>query len=625
MTGARILYIDLTSRIWESDPVTDEVVRDYIGGRGINARLLYDFVPAGIDPLGPDNVLILGVGLLAGTDAPSAGRTTVTAKSPATGRYSKSSLGGHWGALLRYSGYEHVVLRGQAEEPVILHITDEGVRFLPAKDIWGTDVRQATEAVRAELGDGDAQVLTIGPAGENLVRFAAIMGSIYNAAGRTGLGAVLGSKKVKAIAVSMGSNAVRPALPERWLQTVREASAKVVAGPQGLRHYGTSGAIPYLNELRALPAYNFTRSHTPDAYRLSGQYLVERGYLKGRVACFGCSLGCHRFVRIDAGPYKGAFCGGPEYETMSALGCGCGITDPEAVIRANELCNIYGLDTISTGAVIQWVMESIERGALSRSDCEGLDIRWGNPEAVVGLIERIAHRRGIGDLLADGVRAAAAKIGRGSERWAVESRGLEQSRVETRVAKAYALAFAVNPRGPDHLHSECLAEFGNTPERRRLVARVCGSEEFAVPHLTDKKPELVRWHEDCYASTEAIGMCVFLTTAAYVLDEEDLAGLASAFLGREISAAELMLAGRRIVTLERCFNVREGAGRGDDTLPWRLMNEESQDAPGLVNSEAEMNAMLERYYELHGWDSNGRPTPETLRELNLDWTAKVGG
>jgi aldehyde:ferredoxin oxidoreductase len=377
-----------------------------------------------------------------------------------------------------------------------------------------------------------------------------------------------------------------------------------------------------LNELGVLPTRNFQSGHFEDAYKLSGQYLVEAGYLKRRMSCYSCPVACHRYTEVDEGKYAGTYSGGPEYETLAVFGAGCGISDTEAVLKANELCNLYGLDTISTGSVIQWLIESNTRGVLSEGQLDGLKLEWGNAETTLELIRRIAYREGVGDLLAEGVRAAASEVGRGSEKWAIEAKGLEQSRVETRSAKAYALAFAVNPRGPDHLHSQPIAEFGIRPLGVDLIERITGSRDYANPYITDKRAEIVVYHEDWYAAVDSLGLCTFPTTADFAISPEVMAGLLSAAVGAEISEDEMLEAGRRIVTLEKSFNVREGATRADDRLPWRLMHEENPDREGAINSPEELNKMLDEYYALHGWDQETSwPTRETLESLDLSGVA----
>ncbi|HOL16565.1 MAG TPA: aldehyde ferredoxin oxidoreductase family protein [Bacillota bacterium] len=617
-----ILHIDLSSKKWWREAVKKEDLLNYIGGRGISARILWDHVKPGTDPLGPENLLIFAPGLLSGSAAPSSGRTTVTCLSPATGLYAKTNAGGYWGGELKYAGYSHLVIHGRADKPVYIWIDDDKVEIRDASSLWGLDVRACDAAIKKELDDEDVQISSIGPSGENLVNFAAVMFSVYNAAGRCGAGAVMGSKNLKAVAVR-GSGAVVPAHPERYHELVLQARESLLAesGLEGMRLYGTSGSLNGVNELRVFPSYNFQRSCVDDVYPLTGQYLTDEGYLKRYVACFSCVIGCHRFTTVERGPYAGSYSGGPEYESLGALGAGCGLLDTEAVIKANELCNIYGLDTISTGSVIQWAMESFEKGVIGPEHLDGEELHWGDAAAVHKMIKKIAFCEGFGAVLARGVRKAAEHVGGDSWKWAVEAKGLEQSRVDTRSAKAYSLAFAVNPRGSDHLHTETFAEFGMSPEARALIKKITGDEKYATPYLTEKRPEIVRWHEDCYAVTDCLGFCAFTTTALYGITPQIMAGLFSAFTGFDVSEEQIMKMGQRIVTLERCFNTRLGATRKEDRLPWRLMNEPTPDRPGenAVNSQEELDGLLDRYYELHGWNKEtARPTRNSLHRLGLD-------
>ncbi|HSW35535.1 MAG TPA: aldehyde ferredoxin oxidoreductase family protein [Candidatus Limnocylindrales bacterium] len=621
-----ILHVDLNKKTWWKEFVKKDDLLLYLGGRGISAKILWDLVKPGTDPLGPENILIFGAGLLSGSAAPSSGRTTVTCLSPATGLYMKTSAGGYWGGELKYAGYGHIVIHGRSDKPVYLWIDDANVEIRDASSLWGMDVRTADAAIKAELEDDDIQVSVIGQAGENLVRFASVMFSVYNAAGRCGAGAVMGSKNLKAIAVR-GSGAVTAAKPERFHEVVMQTRENLLreSGIEGLRLYGTAGSLNAVNELRIFPAYNFQRSCVDDVYPLSGQCLIDEGYLKRRVSCFSCVIGCHRFTTIDRGVYAGTYSGGPEYESLGALGAGCGIMETEPVIKANELCNIYGMDTISAGSVIQWAMECFEKGVIGPEDLDGEELHWGNAVAVHKMIKQIAFREGFGDVLADGVKRAAERIGKNSYQWAVEAKGLEQSRVDTRSAKGYALAFAVNPRGADHLHTETFAEFGLSPESRALIKKITGDEKYASPRLTEKRAEIVRWHEDCFAVTDCLGFCAFSTTALYGVTPQAMAELFSAFTGFDINEAEIMEAGRRIVTMERCYNVRLGETRKEDTLPWRLMNESTPDLSGgnTVNSQEELDQMLDQYYDLHDWDrATACPRWEVLIRLRLRDVAK---
>lgn len=632
--AGKILHVDLSERRTWVEPVPEVWIDRFIGSRGVNAKILWDALKPGIDPLGPGNVLIFGTGTLTGTFAPTSGRMTITCKSPTTYLYLKTNVGGHWGTELKFAGFDYLVIHGKAASPTYLWIHDGEVEIRDAQHLWGEDVRKTTEALRKEVRDDEAQVAAIGQGGENLVRFAAVMVSIYNAAARGGAGAVMGSKRLKAVVVR-GHGGVRVADPKGFYRSCRIAikNSYEDATAKFAHLYGTAGSVPMVNEARAFPSYNFQKGYIEGAEKIGGPYLAESEYLKGRLGCNACIFTCHRYCEIEGGKYAGCYTGGPEYETLSALGAGCGTTDLETVIKANELCNIYGLDTISTGNLIQWAMECYERGVITKDQAGGLHLEWGNGEAIVEMVKKIAFRQGLGNLLAEGVKRASERIGQGSEKWAIQSKGLEQSRVETRAAFGYALAFAVNPRGPDHLHTETIAEFGTRPGGRRLIKKITGDEKYANPRLIEKRPEIVRWHEDCFAATDSLGLCAFINTSRFGVDPEQMANMFSSAIGKKVSEEELMTAGRRILTLEKSFNVREGASRKDDTLPWRLMNEpleslmrgrdvsraiEEKEGFVPINSPEMLNRMLDEYYDLHGWDRNTSwPYRETLLQLGL--------
>jgi aldehyde:ferredoxin oxidoreductase len=618
-TGFKIGYIDLTTRTVRCENLGSELLTLILGGRGLGAKILFERQASGVDPLGPDNQLIFSTGKFVGAPVPTAGQLTVTAKSPATGLYFKSNTGGMWAKRLRRAGWDVVVFSGKANSPVYVVIDDGRITFHDASFAWGRGVREANQEIMGRLEGGGWDLATIGQAGENLVNFACIMTSYYHAAGRGGLGAVMGSKKLKAVAVR-GSGAtvvVDTAMMNREIEAVlAKARRSVKAGL--LLGFGTAATIEMANEGGSLPVNNFSTTQIPDGYKLGGTYLVEKGYMAQGSACSACPLCCHKHAEVKTGKYEG-HSGGPEYETLAALGTSCGITDPEPVLKGNELCNDYGLDSISTGGVIGWLIECGTRGVIEREDLDGLKLEWGNGETLITMIHQIARREGIGDLLAKGTMLASQEVGGDSWKWAVQANGLEQSRVDTRVAKAYALSFAVNPRGPDHLYAQPQAEFGRTPEARALMEHLMGDDRFCDSKIVEGKPELVRWHEDMFAATDALGICSFATTTTYIIDEGSLRRFIWAVLGVAIEEAKILEAGRRIVVLERCFNIRENPERRD-VLPWRLMNEPVSRGPykGLVNSPKEMKQLLEKYYAMHGYDPvSGWPTREVLSSLDL--------
>ncbi len=630
----KILHVDLSSgKIWKED-IPEDWRKLYVGSRGINARLLWDYCK---DPDitwdDPRNIIIYAPGAVTGTTAPCSGRTSVTTVGCTTGLYLKSNTGGHWGAELKFAGYDHLVVHGESKKPVYINIVDDKVEILDGKDLWGKDIIETDAWLKKRHGE-DSKGLYIGPAGENLVRAASIQCSLYHAAGRGGGAAVMGKKKLKAIQVK-GTKPVKVKEPKKFAQVAEEMreNLRKDSGAIGLHEHGTAGSLAGVNELHAFPGKNWQTGYTPNVYPITGQALTEKGYLKRRVACFGCTIGCHRYSTIDEGENAGIASGGPEYETFGALGNGPGIIDTEGVLILNELCNRVGLDTITAGTVTQWAIESYLRGVLTKEDTNGMDLDWGKLEETRRTVEAIAKREGkLGQLLGDGLKIATKKVGQDSYKWAIiNAKGLEQSNVETRSAKAYALAFAVNPRGNDHLMTETFAEFGASPESVELIEKITGDGKWASPHFTEYRAEIVRWHEDCYEITEALGFCVFTSTAAFGINPDNMARIYEAATGIPMTEERIMETGRRVVTLEKAFNVTRGATREHDNLPWRLMNEGAASGPlkGEMNDQEEMDQMLDRYYTLHEWDlKTSWPTRKTLEMLGLkdvaDYLGKIG-
>ena len=619
----KILHVNLTDeKIWTED-IPEEWRKLYIGSRGINVRLLWDYCKnPEITWDDPRNVIIYAPGAVTGTTAPASGRTSVTTIGSTTGMYLKSNVGGHWGAELKFAGYDHLVVHGAADSPKYIHIEDDHVEIRDASELWGKDVIETDTLLKKWHGEG-SKGLYIGPAGENMVRAASIMSSCYHAAGRGGGANIMASKNLKAISVK-GTKPVTVKDPKKFAEVAKEMrdNLKADSGARSMHLYGTAGSLAAVNELHAFPGKNWQTGHTDNVYPITGQALTELGYLKRKVACFGCTIGCHRYSTIEKGPNKGLSSGGPEYETFGALGNGPGLVDTEAVLRLNELCNRIGLDTITAGTVVQWAIESYKRGVLDKDDTDGLELDWGKLEETYAAVEKLAKRDGkLGALLADGLKVATEKVGQDSYKWAIiNSKGLEQSNVETRSAKAYALAFAVNPRGNDHLMTETFAEFGASPEAVQLIEELTGDKKWASPHFTDYRAEIVRWHEDCYEITEALGFCVFTSTAAYGVNPDNMARLYEAATGIPMTEDEIMETGRRVCTLEKAFNVTRGATREHDDLPWRLMHEGAASGPlkGETNSPEELADMLDRYYNLHEWDlETSWPYRSTLEKLQL--------
>jgi aldehyde:ferredoxin oxidoreductase len=626
--------IDLSTSHIEIVETPAETLRQFLGGRGLGAKLLFDLVGPGVEPLSPGNYLILTAGPLAGTPWPTSARLHVTYKSPLTGAYGYANSGGFFAAEMRHAGYDAILITGQAPQPSILRVEDGEIRVEAAPDLWG----QTTEAVHeALLGPEpkakDGRVACIGPAGDNLVRIAAIINDHNRAAARGGPGAVMGSKNLKAIHVRASG---RPAIPPELRTAAKAATAKLNDDPRldGLRQLGTLFLMEPKNLSGDQPAKNHQLAQVPFIDEV-GSAAMDR-YLVQHKGCYACPIRCSRKSKVSEGPYAVEI-GGPEYETTNALGPMCWIDDPEAIIYANHLCNLYGLDTISAGVVVAFAMELHEKGLL---DDPELSLEWGDVDTLLGLLERIAYRKGadgtrpIGDLLAEGVRGAAQQLGGEAERYALHVKGLELPRQEPRVAKGFGLGHATSNRGADHLYALPAIDLGGAWD---IAQRIFPAE--IVPELmeTDNerfKADMVVYGEHFCAVTDALGICKFSTTEEYSLLPDDVAPGLAAVWDEPLTGDDLLLIGERIVNLERLYNVREGLSRADDQLPARFTEEtvplfgfERDPESGSLQQSAEpvghaqiydFQAMLDRYYDLRGWSRDGIPTPDTLRRVGLE-------
>ncbi len=652
-------------RIEETDP---DDLRRFLGGRGLGARLLYDLVGPDVDPLSPENYLIFTAAPLAGTPWPTSARLHVTFKSPLTGAYGYANAGGQFVAELSHAGYDAVLITGRAPVPSILRVSDDAIVIEPAPELWGKKTGEVYDALLGSDGKASkGRVACIGPAGENLVRIAAIINDRGRAAARGGPGAVMGSKNLKAIHAVAKS---RPPTSPELRVSAREAVEKLRADPHldGLQRWGTLVLMDGKNIGGDQPAKNHQFAQVPFIKAVNAaafdQYVVEhRG-------CYACPIKCSRDSVVADGPFA-VEVEGPEYETTNALGPMCWVSDPEAILYANRLCNEYGLDTISTGVTIAFALELHEKGLLppalgpvsdqvmqlgpvsdraaqlgpvsdraaqlgpvSDRATDDLPLEWGNPATLHGLIERIALRRGIGDILAEGTKRAAERIGHGAEHYAMQVKGMELPRQEPRFAKGFGLGHATSNRGADHLYGLPAIDLAGAwnVARRLFPAEI-------VPELMDPanekyKADMVVYGEHFCAITDALGICKFSTIEEYALFPEDLAPGVAALWGKPVTGADLLAVGERIVNLERMYNVRQGLSRADDHLPRRFTEEpaplyefEEDPATGQMRQSAEpirygllhdFDAMLDRYYALRGWDGDGIPRPETLRRLGLD-------
>ncbi len=600
--AGRILHVDLSAgEIWPEELDWD-VAADYVGGRGLAAKMIFEALKPGVDPLGPDNILVLAAGPLTGTEAPACGRSVLASKSPLTGTIFDSNSGGLIGPELKRAGFDAVVVRGRSEEPVYLAIRDGEAELKPAGHLWGRTTSETVRAIKRELGDEKARVACIGPAGERAVLLANVICEPHRAFGRGGLGAVMGSKNLKAIAVR-GKGRVEVANPHAFRRVCREIRDILARNPitgDLLGRYGTGCLTTPVNKGGILPTKNFRTGFFEEAEEITGEKLVRELGARRR-ACFGCPIGCGRVLMRDDREV-----GAPEYETMWAFGAQCGISDLGAIAKANELCNEYGIDTISLGNAIGFLMECFERGLLSERETGGLRLEWGRADLLPDLVEMTARKEGIGSLLALGVRRISKRL-EGSGDFAMHVKGLELPAYDPRGAKGMGLAYATSNRGGCHLRAYM------------VMSELLSMPRYLDPLKTEGKAGLVKRLQDIFAVLDSMVMCKFTAFALFeTLDYEPkwYARLLTTATGFYFDEEEFLRAGERIFNLERYFNVREGFDRRHDTLPGRLLKEPMPYGPA-EGHVVELEAMLDEYYALRLWDPMGRPTDRVLMRLGV--------
>ncbi len=621
--NGRIVRFDLTAGKVSVEEPEEIVYRTHLGGGGLASYYLLRELEPGIDPLSADNILIFASSVISG--APIAGmvRFTAAAKSPLTGGYGEAEAGGFWGPELKFSGFDAVIITGKSEKPCYLWIHDGKAEIRSAQGLWGLETGPAQEMIRRETGENRARVALIGPAGENRVRFSCIVNELKHANGRTGMGAVMGAKNLKAVAVR-GTKKMTLHDPEK-LQALSRELAELIGrhGPnQVLRKLGTSNLVTILSNQGILPTRNFHTGTFEAAEKISGERMAET-ILKSEEGCYACAVRCKRSVEIPSGPYATARSyGGPEYETLSSLGSLLCIDDLAAIAKGNELCNRYTLDTISTGAVIAFAMECFENGLLTAADTEGIAFTFGNPEAMLRGIEWIAFRKpGLGDLLADGVHIAAARIGRGAEAFALHIKGQELPMHDPRGKTGQGLSFAVSPTGADHVRAPHDTPFQAAGPPLERIAPLGLLEPVPAREMGPRKARNFTYLHFIWSLYESLGVCNFVAGPVWALTLNKLVEVVKAVTGWETSLWELLKAGERSVTMARVFNLREGFGRKDDRLPDRLFEPlESGALQGQGIDRAAFEDLLTLYYEAMGWDpKEGVPTRGKLAELNLYW------
>jgi aldehyde:ferredoxin oxidoreductase len=614
--GGHILRVNLSDGTVHRHPTEEHLARSFLGGRGLNVKRLWDEVAPHTDGLSPENRLIFGVGPLVGTLFPGGARFNVTAMSPQTGILGDSNAGGFFGPELKFAGYDQVIIQGRADRPVTLWIRDDVVELRDARGLWGRDVWDTTLALQEELGDRDVQVAAVGQGAENGVRFAGVFVNLNRPAARTGMGTVMASKNLKAVAVR-GTGLIPVADIVRFNEIIEQLDEAIYSHPEyEIRcRLGTTKLIKALDSIGGLPTRHFQSGCFAEADAVSGEAIEELYKIKGK-ACFACTIPCSRFLAVDDPRFPGLRLEGPEYEPLAGFTVRVGNSDLALALKCIDLANRYGLDAITLSEVISWAMECCQRGLLSREEADGLDLAWGNGETILALIHQVAHREGFGDLLADGVKVAAERLGRGSDEIAMHGKGLEVFQADVRSIKAYGLGNAVASRGADHLRSEPWFEFSNDPEE--------GIRRYGVPETAFRlehkgKGLVVKHFEEMAAISDAAGVCKNTYNNMEVLDWQGTAELLQAATGWDITGEEVRRIGERIVNLERLFIAREGITREDDTLPRRFLEEPLPEGSGpSTGSVLELEPMLDEYYRARGWDvETGLPTQEKLEELGL--------
>lgn len=611
-----ILRVDLSTGTITKEPLDKEVALKFIGGRGLNSYTLYREVGPETDPLSPENRVIFGVGPCNGSLSVGSGRCTVTAKSPLTGILGDSNFGGFWGAELKYAGYDQIIIQGKADHPVYLYIDDDEVEIRSAKHLWGKTTSETDRLLRNEIGDPTIQLVYIGPAGERLVKFANVMSNLYRAAGRTGMGCALGAKNLKAIAVR-GTKGVKIAKPEHLQQTILEAYdiLKHDKIAQLWAEQGTLCLIEKYNLLGTMSTRNF-QYPTVNTERYNGKYFDEKYKIKNR-ACMGCPLHCGCYYSIKDGPRSGFRWGKIEYGSIDGFVSRIDVGDIEFALEACWLADQFGVDAITLGAALSFAFECYEKGILTTSDTEGLTLEWGNMEAAGQLIKKIVGREGIGDILAEGTRKASEIIGKGSEEYALHTKGLDHVEADPRGLHAWGLGYAVSTRGADHLRALPAFEMSITPERAR---ELFGSEEAGDRFAIKGKGTMVKWYEELRAFEDSMEVCKFIARTELNFPGP-LAQILNCVTGLNLSADDVLQTGERIINVERAFNVREGLGRADDSLPRRFLEEPLPAGPGQGHV-CELYPMLDDYYLHRGWDiETGFQTRKKLEELGLNEVA----
>jgi aldehyde:ferredoxin oxidoreductase len=608
--AGKILRIDLTNQTAQKEAVSEELAKKFLGGAGFAIKYLYDELKPGTPALDKANKLFFAVGPLTATGAPCSSRMAVVAKSPLTNAVGMALAGGHFPAEMKKAGYDMIIIEGRAEKPTYIAIRDDEVRFRSAEKLKGMMTTDTQLFIKEELGDHNYRVACIGPAGERLVPLACIVNE-RRAAGRKGLGAVMGSKNLKAIAVRGNK---KPAIADAAkFREARRAMNKAMRDSEVLYpHFAKNGTPMIIDDMTKMGIYstkNWSATGEVDLVKAQGR-AAQHEMIITSSHCADCPVGCSQVKLINEGPYAGYLSEGPEFETTYALGSTVGVSYLPAIIAADRLCDEYGIDTMSSGVAIGFAMELYERGILTKEDTDGLELKFGNHAAMIEMLRRIAYQEGLGALLGQGTKKAAEKIGKGSGDYAMQIKGLEMPAYDVRGAKAHGLNYATSYTGADHNRGYAYQEIFGVPHPEKV-------DRFAI----EGKGRLTKWNQDVRTATcDCAPMCAFILDMAVPdIACQNTADLVGAATGMQLTADEIQRIGERVNNVARLFNGREGFSRKDDTFPKRLMTEpiRAGASAGQLISQADLDVMLDEYYEARGWDKNGKPTAAKLRELGL--------
>ena len=605
----KLLRVDLTNRRMEVEDLEENLIRKYIGGLGIEAKILYEETGPETAPLSPENILMAVTGPFTGTGVPTSGRHHLVARSPLTGLFGESNVGGSWAVHFKRAGFDGIVVKGRSETPVYLWICDGKVDFRDATPIWGKDSYESADWLKRETAK-EATAAVIGPAGERMAKIASIphIGHIVRSAARTGLGAVMGSKNLKAVVV-FGEGPIPIAKPDELKAYIKEITPHIQGTTEAFGKFGTSGGIDNYEKIGNFPLKNWRQGRWAGAKKISGVAMHDT-ILSGRKACMHCPIACGRHIKVTEGPYAPMDCEGPEYETIGTLGGLCLVDDLVAIAKANQLCNRYGLDTISAGGIIAFAMEAYEKGIITRSDTDGVELVWGNGKAVVEMVHKMGKGEGIGRLMTEGSKRMAEALGKNAIEFAIHVKGLEPSAHDPRRFFSQALSYATAARGACHNAS------WSHPYELALSMPEIGIPEPQDAYQIEGKAEFTAKLQDLMCVMDALIICRFsqVGKAVNVTNHVDWLNLIT---GWNMEIPEYMKVGERLFNLKRMYNCRLGASRKDDLLPYRFLtlNRTGED---LTNQLPPIGKLLGDYYAYRGWSEDGISTPQKLEELGLD-------